>query len=65
MDEIMLALGDMDEEQEYRIGLRNVHQRLVLLYGQASGLQIKSGGEDGETTISFEIPQAQGGQEDA
>ncbi|WP_338555483.1 sensor histidine kinase [Paenibacillus sp. KS-LC4] len=64
LDEIMLALGDMDEEQEYRIGLRNVHQRLVLLYGHASGLQIKSGGEDGGTTISFEIPQAQGGQED-
>ncbi|SFE21242.1 two-component system, sensor histidine kinase YesM [Paenibacillus algorifonticola] len=65
MDEIMLALGDMDDEQEYRIGLRNVHQRLVLLYGQASGLEIKSGGEDGGTTITFQIPQAQGGQEDA
>ncbi|WP_155973521.1 sensor histidine kinase [Paenibacillus sp. Leaf72] len=65
MDEIMLALGDMDDEQEYRIGLRNVHQRLVLLYGQASGLQIMSGGEDGGTTITFQIPQAQGGQEDA
>ncbi|WP_169083434.1 sensor histidine kinase [Paenibacillus sp. PL91] len=49
------ALHDMEEEEEYRIGLRNVHQRLVMIYGDSCGLTIKSELGSG-TTITFEIP---------
>ncbi|MCA0753645.1 sensor histidine kinase [Paenibacillus sp. N4] len=53
--EISEALGDMEEEEEYRIGLRNVHQRLVMIYGEGSGLVIDSTVGSG-TRITFEIP---------
>ncbi|MDG5473213.1 sensor histidine kinase [Jeotgalibacillus sp. ET6] len=44
-----------DTEEENRIGLRNVHQRLLLTYGDSSGLQIRS--DEGEgTVIHFVIP---------
>jgi two-component system sensor histidine kinase YesM len=55
MKEISESLHDMDEGEEYRIGLRNVHQRLIMLFGEDSGLQIASSSGEG-TRISFEIP---------
>lgn len=55
LGQINEALLDMEEEAEYRIGLRNVHQRLVMIYGEDCGLRITS--EPGEgTRINFEIP---------
>ncbi|CAM4192490.1 sensor histidine kinase [Paenibacillus alkaliterrae] len=53
--EISDSLHDMEEEEEYRIGLRNVHQRLVMIYGDGCGLTIHSETGIG-TRITFEIP---------
>ncbi|KHF35262.1 hypothetical protein CM49_02603 [Paenibacillus sp. P1XP2] len=47
--------SDMMDEEEQRIGLRNVNDRLVLLYGASSALQIESEPEFG-TCITFFIP---------
>lgn len=47
--------GAAHEQESQRIGLRNVNDRLVLLYGEASALQIASTQETG-TTITFFIP---------
>lgn len=47
--------SDMMDEEEQRIGLRNVNDRLVLLYGASSALQIESEPEVG-TCITFFIP---------
>ncbi len=55
INQIHEALNDMEEEEEYRIGLRNVHQRLVMIYGDDYGLTIKSELGSG-TRIAFEIP---------
>jgi two-component system sensor histidine kinase YesM len=53
--DILESLRDMEEEEEYRIGLRNVHQRLVMIYGEDYGLTITSEPGSG-TRITFEIP---------
>ena len=53
--EIYESLQDMEEEEEYRIGLRNVHQRLVMIYGPEHGLQIESA-QDAGTRVTFTIP---------
>jgi len=55
INEINDSLHDMEEEEEYRIGLRNVHQRLVMIYGDSYGLTLKSELGLG-TQITFEIP---------
>lgn len=55
INQISDSLLDMEEDEEYRIGLRNVHQRLVLIYGEECGLTIKSTLGSG-TLITFEIP---------
>ncbi|MNZ96974.1 Sensor histidine kinase YpdA [compost metagenome] len=55
LDEILASLNDMEEVEEYRIGLRNVHQRLIMIYGEGCGLSIKSKPAAG-TCITFEIP---------
>jgi two-component system sensor histidine kinase YesM len=47
--------GSVHEQESQRIGLRNVNDRLVLLYGEASALNIESGQGTG-TTITFFIP---------
>ncbi|MBY0013209.1 sensor histidine kinase [Paenibacillus typhae] len=53
--EIMEVITKAEEEQRSRIGMRNVHQRLVLYYGEQHGLKIAS--EEGRgTEISFSIP---------
>lgn len=45
--------GDLGERAEIGIGLKNVHRRLLRLYGQ--GLQIESALDEG-TIISFRVP---------
>ncbi|MGO4545661.1 sensor histidine kinase [Paenibacillus sp. 2TAB23] len=55
INEIKASLHDMEEEEEYRIGLRNVHQRLVMIYGEGVGLTLTSELGAG-TRITFEIP---------
>jgi len=60
MDEERLAaltasLDEREEEEQRRIGLRNVHQRLVLMYGPSSGLEIESKTGAG-TRVTFRLP---------
>lgn len=56
LSEIVEVISSTEEEERSRIGLRNVHQRLVLYYGEAHGLRITS--EEGTgTRISFSIPR--------
>ncbi|SDZ19066.1 two-component system, sensor histidine kinase YesM [Evansella caseinilytica] len=52
--QIFQSLSMMDDE-ENRIGLRNVHERLILTYGPKSGLIIDSNYQKG-TRVSFRIP---------
>jgi two-component system, sensor histidine kinase YesM len=49
------AMSDTQDKQEHRIGLRNVHQRLKLMYGDTYGLTIISN-EGMGTCIYFSIP---------
>ncbi len=54
-NEIIASLNDMEETEKYRIGLRNVHQRLYMMYGESCGLAIDT--EEGKgTKLSFQIP---------
>ncbi|MGG6313491.1 sensor histidine kinase [Paenibacillus macerans] len=55
LDEVMRFIGGAKEPEQGRIGLRNVHQRLVLSYGEEHGLLIASESGAG-TQISFTIP---------
>lgn len=59
LEEVRRSLDDADEEKQHRIGLRNVHQRLKLSFGEGSGLHIESGQNAG-TTISFRLPCEEG-----
>jgi len=53
--EVMQFVNGPEEQEKSRIGLRNVHQRLTLTYGEQHGLQISS--EYGEgTEITFTLP---------
>lgn len=55
LQEVIQRTIDPDEPEENRIGLRNVHQRLVMLYGAQHGLNISS--QEGKgTEISFTLP---------
>jgi two-component system sensor histidine kinase YesM len=55
LTEIRKAIGETEDQQEHRIGLRNVNQRLLLTFGEASGLMIES--EPGQgTRIRFSFP---------
>ncbi|MBW4083740.1 sensor histidine kinase [Paenibacillus sp. S150] len=54
--EIVKVISKADEEQRSRIGLRNVHQRLTLYYGEEHGLKISSEAGAG-TRICFTIPK--------
>ncbi|WP_158630017.1 sensor histidine kinase [Cohnella sp. AR92] len=52
LEQLRHALGQQESE---RIGLHNVHQRLLMTYGEEAGLLLES--EPGEgTTIRFRIP---------
>ncbi|MCR8630572.1 sensor histidine kinase [Paenibacillus radicis (ex Xue et al. 2023)] len=55
MQQIIESLQDTEERKEHRIGLRNVHQRLILTYGENYGLHIYSEPGSG-TRIFFSIP---------
>ncbi|MFD2214788.1 cache domain-containing sensor histidine kinase [Metabacillus endolithicus] len=49
------ALENIEDTRENRIGLVNVHQRLILTFGKKSGLTIKSQPNSG-TEVLFVIP---------
>ena len=51
---------EVDEVEGARIGLRNIHHRLTLYYGEQYGLNITSQLEKG-TTIHFKIPMGGNG----
>ncbi|MFA9557702.1 sensor histidine kinase [Evansella sp. AB-rgal1] len=54
-EEIFHTLSATDEKVEDRIGLRNVHERILLTYNTSQGLLIQSNHLKG-TKISFMIP---------
>ncbi|WP_342563085.1 sensor histidine kinase [Paenibacillus sp. FSL R7-0345] len=53
--ELQEVIAKAEEEERGRIGMRNVHQRLVLYYGERHGLRIVSEAGRG-TEISFTLP---------
>ncbi|MDO7907892.1 histidine kinase [Paenibacillus sp. JX-17] len=55
-EEVIAFVTSEEEEEKSRIGLRNVHQRLTLFYGEEYGLVIRSVPEEG-TEISFAVPR--------
>ncbi|MED5019026.1 sensor histidine kinase [Paenibacillus chibensis] len=55
LHKVMNSLADPEEREGERIGLRNVHVRLKLTYGESYGLSIQSLPGEG-TAISFIIP---------
>ncbi|WP_342547542.1 histidine kinase [Paenibacillus sp. FSL P2-0089] len=57
--EIMEVITKAEEEDQGRIGLRNVQQRLTLYYGAEHGLNISSREGEG-TRITFSIPKDSG-----
>lgn len=56
---IMEVITKAEEEEQGRIGLRNVQQRLTLYYGAEHGLSISSREGEG-TRITFSIPKDSG-----
>ncbi|MBP1904231.1 two-component system sensor histidine kinase YesM [Paenibacillus turicensis] len=58
LEEVQQLITDQEEPTRSRIGLRNVHQRLVMCYGEQAGLQIWSVYGKG-TKISFNIPRSE------
>ncbi|MNB67376.1 Sensor histidine kinase YpdA [compost metagenome] len=54
--EIREVISKAEDEPRSRIGLRNVHQRLVLYYGENRGLHIESREGEG-TCITFSITE--------
>ena len=65
-EELTELMADLESEEirekdihEGGFGLKNVHQRLKLMYGENSGLQIKSEWEEG-TCITIYIPYKSG-----
>ncbi|WP_039838439.1 cache domain-containing sensor histidine kinase [Paenibacillus sonchi] len=55
LEQIRITLETQEEQEGARIGLRNVHDRLKLSYGEKYGLTIESHPSEG-TRISFRIP---------
>lgn len=52
--QIQTMMNEEDEEKVTRLGLRNIHQRLQIIYGNKSGLRISSKQGEG-TSISFSV----------
>ena len=52
-------LTEHPDEERKSIGLINVHKRLISIYGESSGLHIKSSPGEG-TSVSFVIPRKDG-----
>lgn len=61
MQRVIEMMNQQDEIEGARIGLRNVHQRLIFIYGEEAGLHIASKPGEG-TTVSFSVHM--GGQTD-
>lgn len=55
LDQVVASLTGPEETGRSRIGLRNVHQRLVMTYGEQHGLRITSLYGEG-TAFSFSVP---------
>jgi two-component system sensor histidine kinase YesM len=55
MQAIELAFQDSEDAEEHRIGVRNVHQRLILTYGEGYGLKLECLPGSG-TRVTFAIP---------
>jgi two-component system sensor histidine kinase YesM len=55
LEALHASLDEQEGEEQRRIGLRNVHQRLILMYGPSSGLSIESTSGAG-TRVSFRLP---------
>jgi len=55
IEELLDSLRETDDDDRNRIGLRNVHMRLQLTYGNGHGLHIESASGEG-TRIYFTIP---------
>ncbi len=55
LEEVKSWISSPDEPEKNRIGLRNVHQRLILSYGEEHGLKISSEYGTG-TEFTFTIP---------
>ncbi|WP_246070733.1 sensor histidine kinase [Paenibacillus kobensis] len=53
--QLLDSLEDMEDREGYRIGMRNVHQRLKLMHGDAYTLTLESTPEQG-TFIRLELP---------
>ncbi|WP_225229483.1 cache domain-containing sensor histidine kinase [Paenibacillus gallinarum] len=56
LKEVITSITGPDEQENSRIGLRNVHQRLTLSYGEEHGLIISSKPGKG-TKIDFTVPK--------
>lgn len=54
LKEVIRQNNEPEEDSESRIGLRNVHQRLIMIYGEDAGLHIQSSPGSG-TVVSFVI----------
>lgn len=61
MQQVIEMMNQQDEVEGARIGLRNVHQRLISIFGEEAGLHIASKPGEG-TTVSFSVHM--GGQTD-
>lgn len=57
--EVIKSTVNPEESEQKRIGLRNVHQRLVLSFGEEHGLVISSKYDKG-TQITFTVPMLNG-----
>ncbi|MNW46557.1 Sensor histidine kinase YehU [compost metagenome] len=55
LEEVMNSISGPEESGKSRIGLRNVHQRLILTFGEEHGLKLSSEYGIG-TVITFTIP---------
>ncbi|WP_372661815.1 sensor histidine kinase [Cohnella sp.] len=55
MRAIEYSFQDLEDAEEHRIGLRNVHQRLILTYGEGYGLKLECPPGSG-TRVTFAIP---------
>lgn len=55
LEELMQSLDDMEDREGYRIGMRNVHQRLKLTYGDDYALTLESKPDEG-TFIRMTLP---------
>ena len=62
LEELRAYLDSSDSSRDGRVGLKNVHQRLIHEYGPGYGIQISS--ESGRyTAVTIHIPRTAGKDE--